>query len=239
MVRVCVGTVQVLQCNGWGESVLPILRSATMKRSEIRRFHPTLKGDSHLLEARLAPSAVSAAVIPHFRSKVTPPSPTASSSHHARSNLKDRLAKGSVKSTTPVLSATPITTRSSSPTRTPPVTPTTDPTDALVPANAGPQLAKLYTEYRAYVAAGSVGTFTSSLAGMISIQGNTVGVDIRGKSDVATFAGELSALGMKVGATESVTKTVEGFLPIDQIPMAASLPDTVAVSPIFSPILRR
>lgn len=210
-----------------------------MKRSEIRRFHPTLKGDSHLLEERLAPSAVSASVVPHFRTKVSLPSSTALSSHHAQSNLNDRLAKGPVKSITPVLSTAPIATPSSSPPRTPQVIPTTNPTNAVVPANAGSQLAKLYTEYRAYVAAGSVGTFTSSLAGIISIQGNTVGVDIRGKVDVATFARELSALGMKVGATESVTKTVEGFLPIDQIPAAASLQDTVAVSPIFSPIRSR
>ncbi len=110
------------------------------------------------------------------------------------------------------------------------------PTDSPVPANAGAQLAKLYVEYRAFVEGGSQGPFTSSLSSILSIQGSRVGVDVRGKVDVAIFSSELTSLGMEIRATEPLTKTVEGSLPIDQIPAVASLPTTVSVLPILKPM---
>ena len=53
----------------------------------------------------------------------------------------------------------------------------------------------------------------------------------------AALVSTLQGLGMQVTATDSVTQTVEGMLPIDQLPTSAQEPQTLSVTPSFRPVL--
>jgi len=43
---------------------------------------------------------------------------------------------------------------------------------------------------------------------------------------------------MQVTATDAVTQTVEGLLPIDQLATVALEPQTLSISPMFRPVLQ-
>jgi hypothetical protein len=120
---------------------------------------------------------------------------------------------------------------------TPPSTPTTG-TD-IGDAENGP-LAKagvdLITIYQDFEAQGGSSTFTSSKAGVIRIQGGTVGVDIRTTgSNFSQFVSTMSSLGMQVQTQDATHGIVEGFLPIGQLPTVAQNAQTVAITPIYIP----
>ena len=204
-----------------------------MNRSQTIRFRPGLSLCLDTLEDRLAPSAIHPAPIAHSHNIHGPTHHALSTPHTNRHNNTGVAPHGVVSNTRAAALPTP-----SSPITSPAITPINRsdlPPPSSAPANVGAQLGQLYQEYRTYVAAGSHGTFTSSLSGILLIQGNTVGIDVRGRVDASSLSNELTSLGMKVTATDATTKTVEGFLPIGQIAAVGNLTDTVGVSPIFRP----
>lgn len=106
------------------------------------------------------------------------------------------------------------------------------------PANAGSHLAQLYAEHKTFVQKGRQGDFGSTLAQLIMIEGEIVGVDVRTRIDVETMATTLVHYGMRVSASDPKTHTVAGFLPIENIPAVATLPETISILPIFRPVRR-
>jgi hypothetical protein len=106
----------------------------------------------------------------------------------------------------------------------------TDPENGPL-ANAGVDLLNIFLEYEAQ---GAGATFTPSGTTNIRIKGNTVGIDARMASgSFSQYVSELTALGMQVQAQSATYGTVEGYLPIGQLPAAAQNPQTLALSPIY------
>jgi hypothetical protein len=149
----------------------------------------------------------------------------------------------SSSSITPVAAAPAATSPlAASPTVTVPTTPTANATqDATTPTDiipkAGSALSALYEAYLAYVQGGSQGTFSSSQAANLEVVGTSVDIDVRGTGDVGVFAQDLSSFGMQILAVDTNTETVEGLLPIGQLPIVASLPQTVSINPVYKPAL--
>ena len=108
-----------------------------------------------------------------------------------------------------------------------------------MPANAGDILNTIYQDYQKYKKDGGTGTFTSSSSPFVVIQVSDVRVDVHGNgsADFGSLVSTLQSLGMQVTATDSVTQTVEGMLPIDQLPTVAQEPQSLSVTPSFRPVL--
>jgi hypothetical protein len=115
-------------------------------------------------------------------------------------------------------------------------TPSNNPTVTSLPPNVDSNLNKIYQEYES---SGGSGDFTSPEARFIKIQGSNVGVDIHGNgsTDFATLVAELQGLGMQISASDATTQTVEGMLPIAQLPSAATEAGTLSITPQYLPIL--
>jgi len=109
-----------------------------------------------------------------------------------------------------------------------------------LPANAGDVLNTIYQEYQKFESGGGTGTFTSIWSPYVMIQGSNVGVEVHGNGsgDFDSLVSALKNLGMQVTATDAVTQTVEGLLPINQLPTVALEPQTLSVSPMFRPVLQ-
>jgi len=103
--------------------------------------------------------------------------------------------------------------------------------------NAGQTLITIYKEFQQQQ--GSP-TFTSSQAGIVRIEGTNVGIDaVSNGGDFTGFVAQLTSLGMQIERTDAATGTVEGLLPIGQLPNAAQLPQTLSLNAIYSPRLSR
>jgi len=100
-------------------------------------------------------------------------------------------------------------------------------------AKAGASLIALYQSF-----VNSGGQETSARAGSIQVVGNQVRVDIRGTTNVGALASTLSSMGMHVEHTDANTRTVEGLLPISQLPAVAQLSQVTTISPVSNPITR-
>jgi hypothetical protein len=76
--------------------------------------------------------------------------------------------------------------------------------------------------------------------GSVRVEGSNVGVSIHGngQGDFSAFVGTLQNLGMEVSATDSVSWTVAGMLPISQLLTAAQTPQTRSITPSYVPILK-
>jgi hypothetical protein len=100
-------------------------------------------------------------------------------------------------------------------------------------AKAGVNLITIYEEYQAQ--AGNK-TFTSSLAGIVRIEGTSVGIDAHmAGGSFSGYVSALTALGMQVQAQDAAHGIVEGLLPISQLPAAAQNAQTLALSPVYIP----
>jgi hypothetical protein len=154
----------------------------------------------------------------------TPPAPSAAT---VTTN-----ATGRPVSTGPVAPVTPFS---------PPTAPTGTSTNlpSSLPANAGDVLNTIYQEYQTFKTSGGTGTFTSSSSPYVVIQGSDVRVDVHGNGsgDFGTLVAALQGLGMHITAADTVTQTVEGMVPIDQLPTVAQEPQTLSVSPSYRMIL--
>jgi len=101
-------------------------------------------------------------------------------------------------------------------------------------AKAGQNLATIYEEYTKQ---GSGASFTSSLSGIVDIRGGTVKVAAHSAGgSLTTYVSTLTNMGLQVTATDATTGTVEGYLPITQLPNAAQNAQTLSLSPGYIPV---
>jgi hypothetical protein len=131
----------------------------------------------------------------------------------------------------------PVSTTSPTPTPSPTPSPGATQVASSLPANAGNILNAIYQEYQDFLK-NPTGTFTSSFSSTVLIQGTNVGVDVHGNGsgDFNALVATLQGLGMQVTATDPVTQTVEGMVPIAQLPAVAQEAQTKSLSPIFVPV---
>jgi hypothetical protein len=109
-------------------------------------------------------------------------------------------------------------------------------TASSLPPNVDPNLGTIYQEYVAFQDAGASGTFSPPLAQYIRVQGSSVGVEVHGNgSDYSALVSELQGLGMQIVADDPNYQDIEGFLPILQLPTAATEPQTLSITPMFVP----
>jgi len=130
--------------------------------------------------------------------------------------------------TTPVI---PMTTPNS-----PKVDTRADATPAQpLPANVSGPLNAIYQEFQK-----SATVPVSDAPGSIVTDGTNVGVAVHGngQGSFSDLVGTLKNLGMKITATDDVTWTVAGMLPINQLATAAQTPQTLSVTPLYKPVLR-
>jgi hypothetical protein len=133
----------------------------------------------------------------------------------------------------PVIVQQPAATPTVSPGPTPvPISP------GQVPANVAQPLHTIYAEYAAYVNAGGSGTFTSSLAKVVVMNGTNVGVQFHwnGTGDFSAFVANLQSHGVQVIDSSSTFGLVEGMLPMSQLPTVAGLPQTLSLTPMYIPM---
>jgi len=134
---------------------------------------------------------------------------------------------------TPAIPSTPATRMPQS--NPPNVNPTADagtPAQSL-PANVSGDLKAIYEASQ-----GSSTVPVSEGPGAIVIDGTNVGVSVHGngQGSFSDFVGTLQNLGMEINATNDVTWTVTGMLPIKQLPAAAQTPQTRSISPMYRPV---
>jgi len=67
---------------------------------------------------------------------------------------------------------------------------------------------------------------------MIQIQGTSVGIQVHGNGtgDFNALVSSLESMGMQITATDAVTQTVAGMLPIADLPAAVQTPQTLSVT---------
>ncbi|WZO99777.1 Ig-like domain-containing protein [Isosphaeraceae bacterium EP7] len=101
-------------------------------------------------------------------------------------------------------------------------------------ANLGTKLVTVYQEFKG---AGFPVQFRSSLAEVVQIKGNRVGIDVKINGDMKAGLTALTNLGFTVGALDTVTNVAEGTIPIANLPTLARTPQVLAVAPILRPKL--
>jgi hypothetical protein len=207
----------------------------------------------HTHVARLAARLASNAVVPTSTVRVVGSTTPATLKAHRVATVPPSPAFGGVTGIrsprtgtmrqSPVAGALPAPT-----TTTPPITITPSPTPtvttsstspASLPANADKNLNTIYQQYLQFVNSGGSGTFSSSLSNLIQIQGTNVGVEVHGKGtgDFNALVSSLESMGMQISATDAVTQTVVGMLPIADLPAAAHGQQTLSVTPQYLPKL--
>jgi hypothetical protein len=140
----------------------------------------------------------------------------------------------------PVSPGSPVIVQQPAPTPTVSPGPTPAPiSPSQVPANVAQPLHTIYAEYAAYVDAGGTGTFTSSLAKVVVMNGTNVGVQFHwnGTGDFSAFIAGLQSDGVQVIDSSSTFGLVEGMLPMSQLPTVAVLPQTLSLTPMYIPML--
>jgi len=97
----------------------------------------------------------------------------------------------------------------------------------------------IYQQYLQFVNSGGSGTFSSSLSNLIQIQGTSVGVKVHGTGtgDFNALVFSLKSMGMQISATDAVTQTVVGMMPITDLPAVAQGQQTLSVTPQYLPKL--
>jgi hypothetical protein len=100
-------------------------------------------------------------------------------------------------------------------------------------ANEGQDLINVY---QAYIRAGNSAAGFATRFPLLRFQGNSVGVDIRGTGTFSSFLTSVRNLGVTVTTSSAAYATVEGYVPIAQLPTLAALPQTLAVAPNYKAI---
>lgn len=108
-----------------------------------------------------------------------------------------------------------------------------------LPANVDQGLGTIYAQYQEFVSGGGTGTFAPSGAFMIVVSGSDVGITAHGNGtgDFSAYVAALTGLGMQVQASDANTATVVGLIPINNLPNAATLAQTLSLTPLYKPIL--
>jgi hypothetical protein len=131
----------------------------------------------------------------------------------------------------------------------PPVNPTPQPTTPTPAPNIdeinngplaplGQKQITIHQEFVAFRSTNPTGTFVSSQSGLVRIEGDSVGVDIRAAGDFNALVTTLTGLGMQIQFSDPNTRIVEGLLPIAQLPAIAGSPLISSVNPVFVPALQ-
>jgi hypothetical protein len=104
-----------------------------------------------------------------------------------------------------------------------------------LPPNVGGVLSTLYQDYQR-----STTVPVSDAPGAIVTSGDNVGVSVHGngQGSFSNLVSTLQNLGMQISATDDVTWTVTGMLPISQLPAAAQTPQTLSITPLYKPIFQ-
>jgi len=186
---------------------------------------------AHAMQHRIiVPAQVVVAPVAH-------PRPTVVASHaQSVSSTVTRTAQAAPMTTAPVnrplnvIVSTPMTNTNTTATTTTTAATNNDIADVKNGplAKAGQNLIALYLDFQK---AGG-GSFTSSQTALIDVVGNQVRVDIRGAGDVNSLVSTLSGAGMQVQSTDATTHTVEGLLPIAQLPAVAQLSQVSSITPV-------
>jgi large repetitive protein len=103
-------------------------------------------------------------------------------------------------------------------------------------AKAGEYLDAIYFEYQHFLQSGGTGTFTSTLSKVVDTHGDLVNVDARGWGNFSNYVTSLRDIGMQVAGVDPTTETVEGYLPINEVPAVAEMVQTVGVDSNFYPV---
>ncbi len=94
--------------------------------------------------------------------------------------------------------------------------------------------------YQAFVDSGGN---TSQLAAefpTIEFQNGMVGLQVKSLGgDFSQFLTQLTNVGMQVTASSAYYGLVDGWVPVNELPTIAELPQTRAASPIYNPVLPR
>jgi hypothetical protein len=100
-----------------------------------------------------------------------------------------------------------------------------------LPANVSALLNTVYQEYKN----GDLPTTTQ--AGQVEIQGTNVGVQLRtaNPSDFNAMVAAAQSLGLQVQTSSAAYDIVIGFLPINELPAAAQLAGSPAITPLLYP----
>ncbi len=105
-------------------------------------------------------------------------------------------------------------------------------------ANEGQDLVNIYQEYQQYTTNPGGGAFQSKYAGLIEFQGNSVGVNVNTWGSLATAKTALVNLGMQIVGTDSTYGIFSGWLPINDLPTLARMPQVISAAPLFKPVAK-
>jgi|GEM_PF-3218934 len=101
-------------------------------------------------------------------------------------------------------------------------------------ARAGQALIGLYLDYQDYIQAGASGTFTSQRSPDLRLDGTQVFIMAQG-TDLSSLSALAERLGLRNAITDPATRTIQGFLPIEQLPILAQADAVLAIHPVTIP----
>ncbi len=105
-------------------------------------------------------------------------------------------------------------------------------------ANEGQDLVNIYQEYQQYTTNPGGGAFQSKYADLIEFQGNSVGVDVNTWGNFTTAETSLVNLGMQVFGSDPKYGIISGWMPINELPTLARMPQVISAAPLFKPVAR-
>jgi len=150
-------------------------------------------------------------------------------------------------SATPTTPASPPTTSANPPATpttptNPPATPTNPPATPTPPSPLPPNVAgplnTLYLDYANFRVDHPDGSYSPPPNLGFPVANNQVGVYVNGngQGSFSTFVKSLQDAGMSVNASNAVTWTVSGLLPIDKLPTVATNSQTLSIVPRYAPV---
>jgi len=105
-----------------------------------------------------------------------------------------------------------------------------------LPANISGALKTIYQQFQ-----GSSTVPVTDGPGTVVTDGTNVGVSVHGngQGSFSNYVSTLRNLGMQISATNDVTWTIAGMLPIKELPTAAQAPQTLSITPMYRPVTFR
>ena len=105
-------------------------------------------------------------------------------------------------------------------------------------AKAGTDLVNIYHDYTTALAGGQSFSFTPADMKRFYTLGSSISVDINVYGNLVAYGKQAQALGMQVGAVDPKTGTLEGYVPVSQLPAIVGLSGTVGLSPGYLPYVQ-
>jgi hypothetical protein len=101
------------------------------------------------------------------------------------------------------------------------------------------QLQSLYSQYESYESAGGSGTFSPTGVNGLEISGTDVGINFQ-TSNAAALGTDLSQLqsdGLQISIESATYGTIDGKLPIAELPAVAQISTSASVTGLISPMM--